>query len=124
MGAEESIDQAAPGHEAAGPLDSPRNRRANTDMAPARIHAERQHQKLVREKRLRSLGIELLERDPLVALAAVQEDPAKRLIFVASLVPKALGLQCRLIRPAAGDLGSVRPGARDPGPHRAAAQMR
>ena len=112
---------ATSSHKPAGPKHCLRHRRPHPHVAPARVHAERQHHKPVREERLRSLRVELLERGSLIALAAVEKDPAECIILSALLAPKALRLQGQppgsLVSPPAGCLGPVRPNASNPGPN-------
>ena len=121
MGAKQGNGQAAPGHEAAGPPRSLRNRRPNPDVTPARVHVERERQEPVREERLRGPDVKLPERGSLIALATVQENHAQHLILLPDLKLKALSLRGQapgsLIRPSAGNLCAVRPASRDPSPH-------
>ena len=93
MGAKQGNGQAAPGHEAAGPPRSLRNRRPNPDVTPARVHVERERQEPVREERLRGPDVKLPERGSLIALATVQENHAQHLILLPDLKLKALSLR-------------------------------
>ena len=86
MGPEQRHRQSAARHYARGSDDRLSHRGPDPHVPTARVHAKRQHQEAVGELRPRSPLVKLPEGGPLIALAAIEEDPAKRLVLAFALL--------------------------------------